>query len=531
MQFRRAAAFTAILLALSSLSGKEAEARRPSTYEKALVAIDKHQYREGIEHLNKLIERNPGDADLYCLLAKAYMGLDNYAECQQAAERSIELDPKENKSYSFRAYCFLRKGDLKRGIADLTKALDLYKLDPFDRIRSKDLKNRAEAYRRLGYPEKARADSARAHSDRYFENARDLREKGRLEDATNAIDQGLKIDPDNPDLWFFRGVLSGNKRQFWTAVADFTAAQKLSPQSAVVYYFRGDCYQQLGRHEEAIADYDRALQLAEKIVAFDYVCETGRLRDQLLRIDGVFITPADVRVLRAQSLIALKRAPEAMEELNTAIAYDPQDNQALSRRAEIVMESGKIETAIKDYTKAIKNSPSDWSLLKQRADAYFRAGRYDEAITDLEAITRLNKKDPGAHLLLAGALANAGKLDRADAAFTEVIRLNPNDDDAYLERARWRERKGRHKEAIDDYTKAEQLNADNAEASSAGRARIYAAGKDDENARQELDRLKASEKVARKGEQSNLIAVILSIALVGAAGLVFLRLFARRKVK
>lgn len=70
-----------------------------------------------------------------------------------------------------------------------------------------------------------------------------------------------------------KGVLGRHEE----AIADYDEALRMDPQLAAAYYNRGNAKGLLGRHEEAIADYDKALQIDPQLAAAYYSREAARI--------------------------------------------------------------------------------------------------------------------------------------------------------------------------------------------------------------------------------------------------------------
>ena len=56
------------------------------------------------------------------------------------------------------------------------------------------------------------------------------------------------------------------------AIADFTAALRLQPQTSTTYYDRGLSYTKAGSHAQAIGDYSAAIRLNAKYESAFYMC-------------------------------------------------------------------------------------------------------------------------------------------------------------------------------------------------------------------------------------------------------------------
>lgn len=515
-----------VAIAVSSMC-QSAQARPLSEYEKALEALDESRYDSAIAHLRNVLAACPGDADAHAELGRAYMNMDRCAESIRESSQALKLNPGLARAYANRAYCQFKLGKFQLGFADSQKAIDCYSVNPLDYLIWPCLNNRAQAYKLTGRADLAAEDRKRAAVYDRLDEAAKMREQGELELAIERIDKTLAEDSMNADLWFMRGIVSSAQRRHWQAIADFTRAIRFSPTSTVIYYFRGDCFEQLGMHQRAIEDFTHVINANPKLVAYNFVCETGRLRDQFLRDDTYPVVVADVRYLRAQSLSALGKNQQALADLDSVLAFDKTDEKALSRRAELVLRMGKVSDAINDYTRAIESNSTDWKKLKERADAYLHLGRNQEALADLTKIISLNNKDPGAYLLRAVAFQSIGDFQRAADDFSTVTKLNPRDDDAFVSRAECYRRLRRFDEALRDLEQAVALDPANESLASEQRAAIFADRGQEDRARAEMLGLeKRTPKSARVNFSKLLPGLSISLILIGAGSFL---LFRRRR--
>jgi tetratricopeptide (TPR) repeat protein len=318
--------------------------------------------------------------------------------------------------------------------------------------------------------------------------------------------------------------------KFWEAVADYNKALRYSPASTMIYYFRGDCYEQLGKHQQAVDDYTRVINTGKKLVAFRFVCETGRLRDEILRDDTVCVSLNDVYFLRAQAYMAMGKLTAAVKDLDYVALHDKTDDKALARRAEIVESMGKSDDSIKDFSRAIQANGKDIQGYVSRAQAYLRLGKDDEAIADFTQIVKMNPEDPGSYVLRAGANKTIGRYDDAIADYTKAI-SQQLEDDLLLERADCYRAVHKYEEALKDLQQALELDNSNRLLVSALRAKIFQEKGEDQNARVEL--LELEKKHQRDLHKNDglfmFIAIGLILILIGL-GLFGFRSWKKRKI-
>ncbi|HIA51592.1 MAG TPA: tetratricopeptide repeat protein [Candidatus Melainabacteria bacterium] len=461
------------------------DARCYTLYEQALEDLDESRWPKAEEKLKRLVAENPNNADFQAELGRYYMDVDNLPAMEAALTRAIELDDRLLRAYEFRSYCYFRRGRIKEGLADSKKAEALYCVNPHDWGLWNVLKNRAKVYSRMGMVNEARADREKQLLFEILDQAGKAREIGQLPEAIKRIDEGLKVDPLHADLWFLRGVVNANMMKFWEAVADYNKALRYSPSSTMIYYFRGDCYEQLGKHQQAVDDYTRVIKAGDELVAFRFVCETGRMRDEILRDDTVCVSLSDVYFLRAQAYAAMGKLTAAVKDLDYVAAHDRTDDKALARRAEIIESMGKSDDSIKDFSRAIKANAKNIQGYVSRAEAYLRLGKDDEAIADFTQIIKMNPDDPGSYVLRAGAYKAVGRYDEAIADYSKAI-SQQMEDDLLLERADCYRAVHKYDEALKDLERAVELDASNRLLVSALRAKIFQEKGEDQNARVEL---------------------------------------------
>jgi len=450
-----------------------AAGRAYSTFENGLEKFSHRQFAESIAIFRKAVEENPNDADAWTFLGRAYMMQDQFPPAIEACTKAIELNPENAQAYTFREFCYFQTRRYKEGLEDSEKAIKFYRTNAFEPSLVWALDNRVRACRMIRRPDLIEQDLNMLQTYEILNKAIKHREWARLDEAIKTVDQAIKNMPRNADIWFFRGVVNSNKRDFWNAAADFSNAIRCAPDAWYLYYFRADAYQQLGQNREAVQDLTTIINAHPRIAAYRFICETGRLRDQGIRIDETPITMQDIYYLRAQSNAELGNIREAIEDLSEALKLDPTDTKVISLRAEFVSENGKDDDAIKDFTEAIRQNPSDWTRYQQRGNAYLKLGKKKEAMDDFAEIVKRNPNDPGSYLIRALARDKNGDFEGALADYSQVIKLNPRDDDAYLARGVCFRSLHRYKEALDDWNQAATINPENKSIVMAEKAKLY----------------------------------------------------------
>jgi tetratricopeptide (TPR) repeat protein len=143
----------------------------------------------------------------------------------------------------------------------------------------------------------------------------------------------LKINPSNPDTYYYRGFARVQNEEYDAAIEDFSMAIKLDPNYFGSYINRGTIFKDKGKLDEALKDYNRALKLR------------------------------------------------------------PDDIQAILVRADIWFDKKLFDKAISDYNEIIKKNPEISIAYRGRGDAYYHKHNYKKSIEDYQKTIDLNPKD------------------------------------------------------------------------------------------------------------------------------------------
>jgi len=98
----------------------------------------------------------------------------------------------------------------------------------------------------------------------YFYRREGLRSL-KLEDYEEAVvcySKAIDIDPEDDDVYFFRGFAHTRLKQYEKALADYNRAIELNPQNTEHFAHRGELFILLQNFEQALADFSRIINIA-----------------------------------------------------------------------------------------------------------------------------------------------------------------------------------------------------------------------------------------------------------------------------
>jgi protein O-mannosyl-transferase len=226
-------------------------------------------------------------------------------------------------------------------------------------------------------------------------------------------------------------LLSLQRIGVWaTSETLWTDVLKTQPFSATAYSNRALYYEQNGRMEAALADYDKAVQAdprplfranrAYLLSKLNRPAEAASEADFLLAQN-----PNDVVALtiKGTALVGKQQYAEAITYLRKSYALDSTYLNTLANLGSAYFMNRQYAEAIPFYQKAIVRDPANADHRTNLCAAYLQRGRYAEAIVAGREALKLNPNSGPAHLYTAYALQKTGRTAEAKAEAAEAARL------------------------------------------------------------------------------------------------------------
>ena len=126
------------------------------------------------------------------------------------------------------------------------------------------------------------------------------------------------------------------------------------------------------------------------------------------------------------------RYEEAVVEYQKALQLDPKHEDTLFNLAACQEYQGLLEEALKTYQLAGVQYPNDMDVIYRLARVKFKLGNLDDALTYIEK-TLAKAPSDSSYGLKARILKAAGRNDEAVTAYQELLKLNPDDANAQYE--------------------------------------------------------------------------------------------------
>jgi predicted O-linked N-acetylglucosamine transferase (SPINDLY family) len=196
-------------------------------------------------------------------------------------------------------------------------------------------------------------------------------------------------------------------------------------------------------------------------------CQTGDLELGVRLIGGAVRVNPDVASAyynRANALLKLKRAEEALENLDKALSLQPDYPEAHFSRGNALMDLKRQEKALASYNKALSQRPDYVAAYNNRGNALKELKRLDEAVASFDSAVALNPDYAEAHCSRGSVLNDLERYAEAMASYDEALSLKPGYVEAWRDRGNALLGLKRPAEALASYDQAISLNPTYAEA-------------------------------------------------------------------
>ncbi len=322
--------------------------------------------------------------------------------------------------------------------------------------------------RRPRTPTKAEENAARAEKN--YERAREAVKQM----LTRVADEQVGAIPEMKEV---------RRRLLEDAAAFYTELLKLNPRDAVAYFERGEVYMMLARYKEALADFEKAVELDPDNAEFHMrlglflrqYCPDLAYRDvKHALVHAKRTVELDPRNVSYQGELArtydyLGEPGEAKATLDRATRMAPESAEAYNTIAVHYNLIGDPKASLTCIEKAIALDRSilDRSIWGRRtlADVLIKLGERERALAETNKAYEVMLKLPylfDHFTWVADVFARLGEDEKALAVISKAIETNPKPNDLgsfwlYLERGDMYTARQMYASALADYDKGIEL--------------------------------------------------------------------------
>lgn len=455
--------------------------------------------------LERWIEVDPEDADVYIMQAPFLIMKEDYQGAVRAINKAIELAPDKKKTYLMRVMENLAEVAEPDEALDALQQLDAYqKNDPVARfayarmaffykhydealnelapLLDEDPENeeylvlKADTLQRLGRTEEAlkliakAAKQDNASQELRFTYGKLLGEHGEIEKARGIFEAILAEEPDNRDSLFALGLLALEEKDGKLAKSYFSEVLKLGDPTYQVAYFIGLAEEMNGNIDSALVWFASVPVQSSRfdIAQSNYInllIERGdfakarvhlaQLRKELpQQAVQYFLFEAGLLREQGQSQAAYDLLTEALEE-------HPESEELRYSRAMIAESLDKLDVLESDLRWILDRDPDNSQALNALGYTLTdRTDRHEEAFAMITRAVQLKPDDPFYLDSLGWVYYRLGDLEKAEKYLREAVEIQPDVEFlAHLGEVLWE--LGKKQEARQVWQKGLEQDADN----------------------------------------------------------------------
>ncbi len=428
------------------------------------VCFKRARYDEAIKFLSQSIQLSANNPDTYNNLGNAYLAkgevdaaIENY---RKAVELVKDKPGKHADPYYNLGNALVKRGDVNAALSAFLEAEQQDGIDPliqnnlgfvYERKHTQDpdtnpIAPAVEHYRRAveRQPDNAVFQRNLGLAARKAEGMRDV--------AIRALKRAIQLDPKEYNSHLALAEEFQNAHLTTEAVTEYRAAIGLRPAEFVPQYNLGLLYARMAKDAGSAA-----ARNAHYTSALGQLAQAEKLR------------PTDHRVLSALGWAnyQIGRLDDAVKWYGKAIQAAPAgpDLEAAHSNLGLVLDrQGETEQAIRHWKEALKLDGTDIPTRTLLASAYLNKGRFAEAVQEYRDVLKLDPKDGNSYNNLGFALEKLGKADEAVLAYKQAVEINPRMAIAYNNLGALYERQGQKELAKQSYARASQIDPKNEDA-------------------------------------------------------------------
>ncbi|XP_069494511.1 tetratricopeptide repeat protein 6 [Ambystoma mexicanum] len=367
-----------------------------------------------VEDFNRALAVNPKLFQVYLSRAAFYGCKERFTKAILNCNEAIKIEPNSVRAYLYRGALKYYAKAYSQAVDDLTKTVQM------DPTCSLAYYNRAICYHETKLHEKALIDYSIVL----------------LLGPSKEIEAKVLIN---------RGVLYLELKDHANALQDFKEAMQKSPSDARILLVLGLCHHRLGQFAEAVAAFDRVLQLDPRSVDayvgrgnsyMEYGHKEGTKHAQKDFLKALHMDPKclKARISLGYNLQSLGKLQRAWNQFTVALDIEPKSHLAFEGRAVLCLQMGDAFSALQDISAALQLTTTA-ELLTNRGVIHHFQGKRPDAMKDYQAAIAVDPHYALAYFNAANVYLQNRQLTQARDYYSKALELDPSNESAALNRA------------------------------------------------------------------------------------------------
>ncbi len=284
------------------------------------------RFEEAMRCCDKVLEINPQSVDAWLNKGHCFIDLGRYDEAIKCCDKALEIDSQSVNGWLYKGNALSKLGRVDDAISCYDKVLAI---NP-------------------------------QHGIAWANKGSVLNGLGRVEEAIECCDKALKLDPQDPWAWNWKGVSLTKLGRFEEAIQCHDRALETNPRDNMAWFNKAYAQDQLGLTRDVIVSYRKYIEVAPAKEAKYIELARQRLRtlEGISFNNRDHVDKAEQWINRGSSLANLGRYDEAIKCYDKALEINPQHVMAWLRKGVAADSLGLERNAAAAYRKFIEIAPA-----------------------------------------------------------------------------------------------------------------------------------------------------------------------------
>jgi tetratricopeptide (TPR) repeat protein len=264
-------------------------------------------------------------------------------------------------------------------------------------------------------------------------------ENGDAATAVRFIQNSVQLDPGNPDVFYFSAKYASEAGELDIAEAHLAKVMAFVPRTERVLVLYGEVSRKLGKSAAALETIkslppetvpDSAqfrLTLARLLAAAGRDEEAGKIYANLTDLGH---DSSQAQAEYGCVLLRLGKEAAATDQIQAALAADPQNVTAMLCSSEMDSIHGRTQRALETAQRATALRPEEPDVHLQIGNIHARAHQWESALTSFENAAHIFPARTDILLHVAEAEIESGQGQEAVLTMRRVLAINPSDANA-----------------------------------------------------------------------------------------------------
>jgi len=356
----------------------------------------------GLADEEKAVSINPDYARAWADHALMNYCLENYSQALLDSEKALSIDPSLAFVHHNLAFYYYKIEDYENALEEYSMAVAI------DPSRASAWNGKSEALTKLGRYDECILNSTKAievdpeewlaYADRAYCEANVDLYPAAVKDYEIYVAQGTT----DAAVWYNLGIAQRNSGDIQGAIDSYTSALDMDPSYYQAYINRGNAYRIQENYQDALADYNCALEFGDIPLAYsgrgDAYFGLGKFEQAITDYEttlSLFPFEAHTYCQLALSYFEVERYQESIDAAESTRELDPScgGQRLFEIQARSYYALGNYDQALVYIDKALSVHPYSLGYY-YRGIILHDARRYDKAIQDLEQfLSTVTSKD------------------------------------------------------------------------------------------------------------------------------------------